>query len=159
MHGILPLLALAIPTHTLAAGPAQWRGRSIYQLLTDRFALPDGTTIAACDTSKARYCGGTWSGIEGQLDYIQDMGFDAIWISPITKNIEQRTEYGEAYHGYWQQDIYAVNPRFGTAGDLKALSQALHLRGMVCREPITLCTWARMVYAYICLSILWWTLW
>ncbi|TIA47190.1 alpha-amylase [Aureobasidium pullulans] len=130
MRGILPLFALAIPTLILAAGPAQWRERSIYQLLTDRFALPDGNTTSACDTSKATYCGGTWSGIERQLDYIQDMGFDAIWISPVTKNIEQSTEYGEAYHGYWQQDIYAVNPRFGTAGDLKALAEALHLRGM-----------------------------
>ena len=134
LRSILPVLFLLTWSHVRAAKPAQWRERSIYQLLTDRFALPDGNTTAICDTSKARYCGGTWSGIEGQLDYIQDMGFDAIWISPITKNIEQSTEYGEAYHGYWQQDIYAVNPRFGTAGDLKALAEALHLRGMVCGE-------------------------
>lgn len=33
------------------------------------------------------------------LDYIQGMGFDAIWISPVVGNIEGNTSYGEAYHG------------------------------------------------------------
>lgn len=32
-----------------------------------------------------------------------------------------------------QQNIYEINPHFGTAADLKALSVALHNRGMVCR--------------------------
>lgn len=59
------------------------------------------------------------------------MGFDAVWISPVTKNIEGQTAYGEAYHGYWQQDLYDVNSHFGTSDDLKALAQALHGRGMV----------------------------
>jgi alpha-amylase len=36
-----------------------------------------------------------------------------------------------SYHGYWQQDIYQVNEHFGTPGDLKALSEALHRRDMV----------------------------
>jgi len=39
----------------LAATPAQWRSRSVYFLLTDRFARSDGSTTAACDTS-ARVC-------------------------------------------------------------------------------------------------------
>ncbi|KAK6435470.1 hypothetical protein LTR95_008339 [Oleoguttula sp. CCFEE 5521] len=58
------------------------------------------------------------------------MGFDAIWISPIVKNIEDTTAYGDAYHGYWAQDITSLNSHFGTSGDLKALSAALHARGM-----------------------------
>lgn len=58
------------------------------------------------------------------------MGFDAIWISPIVKNIAGTTGYGEAYHGYWPVDLYNLNDGFGTADDLKALSAALHKRGM-----------------------------
>lgn len=116
-----------------AAKPAQWRERSIYQLMTDRFARTDGDTSAFCDVREGKYCGGTWNGIKGKLDYIQGMGFDAVWISPITKNIEVSTGYGEAYHGYWQQDIYALNSHFGTPEDLRALAEALHLRGMVRR--------------------------
>lgn len=54
-----------------------------------------------------------------------------IWISPITYNIPERTAWGDAWHGYWQQDLYRLNENFGTAEDLKALSKALHDRGMV----------------------------
>jgi alpha-amylase len=33
------------------------------------------------------------------LDYIQSMGFDAVWISPISANLEGATSEGEAFHG------------------------------------------------------------
>lgn len=58
------------------------------------------------------------------------MGFDSIWISPITKNIDGSTGQGEAYHGYWPVDLYNLNEHFGTSDDLKELSAALHKRGM-----------------------------
>lgn len=41
-----------------------------------------------------------------QLDYIQGMGFTAIWITPVTGQLTQDTGDGEAYHGYWQQKMY-----------------------------------------------------
>lgn len=58
------------------------------------------------------------------------MGFTAIWISPVVKNIDTPTPYGLPYHGYWAQDITSLNAHFGTDADLKALSAALHARGM-----------------------------
>ncbi|KAH7341568.1 alpha-amylase [Rhizoctonia solani] len=124
------LSALFVPS--LAATAEQWRGRSIYQIITDRFALPEGskTPLDACDPMKQRYCGGTWNSIRENLDYIQHMGFTAIWISPVSKNIEGVTAYGEPYHGYWIEDISQLNAHFGTAQDLKALSTELHARGM-----------------------------
>ena len=57
------------------------------------------------------------------------MGFDAVWISPVTAQVDS-TPYGDPYHGYWQQDLYEINSHFGTAADLKALSTALYARGM-----------------------------
>jgi alpha-amylase len=54
-----------------------------------------------------------------------------MWISPVVKNIDGMTGWGEAYHGYWAQDINQLNPHFGTEGELKELSDALHERGMV----------------------------
>jgi len=45
--------------------------------------------------------------------------------------VQGSTSDGSAYHGYWAQDIYAVNTNFGSASDLVALSAALHSRGMV----------------------------
>ena len=57
------------------------------------------------------------------------MGFDAIWISPIVKQIDDPSR---AYHGYSAQDLYQLNSNFGTADDLKALASALHEMDMVC---------------------------
>lgn len=69
--------------------------------------------------------------ITQNLDYIQDAGFTAIWISPVAENYDgPRVKYGDAYHGYWTKDISKLNPRFGTADDLKGLVSALHSRGM-----------------------------
>ncbi|KAL8800036.1 MAG: hypothetical protein Q9200_007373 [Gallowayella weberi] len=103
----------------------QWRDRSIYQLLTDRFATTNAST--PCHPGHQSYCGGTWRGIIERLDYIQGMGFDAIWISPITKQIDDPSR---PYHGYSQQDLYELNERFGTSRDLKDLAFALHARDM-----------------------------
>ncbi|KAJ4299583.1 hypothetical protein N0V90_004829 [Kalmusia sp. IMI 367209] len=111
----------------LAATASQWRSRSIYQILTDRFARTDGSTTATCDPGFEGFCGGTWSGITQNLDYIQGMGFDAIWISPV---VEQVTNPSRAYHGYCAKNIYALNNNFGSADDLKALAKALHERNM-----------------------------
>lgn len=107
-----------------------WRSQSIYQLLTDRYARTNGSEAPCSDLGN--YCGGSWQGITNNLDYIQNMGFTAIWISPITENIPDLTYEGAAYHGFWPQKINQVNSNFGTAADLKALSNALHQRGMVC---------------------------
>ncbi|KAI8951091.1 alpha-amylase [Xylaria longipes] len=111
-----------------ALSTSEWTKQSIYQVLTDRYARPDGS-MSACSDIRS-YCGGTWQGIIKKLDYIQNMGFTAIWISPVVKNIDAYTAYGEPYHGYWAQDIYSLNSHFGTADDLKQLSSELHKRGM-----------------------------
>ncbi|CZR53768.1 related to alpha-amylase A precursor [Phialocephala subalpina] len=123
------LVALASSTVS-ALSPAQWRSQSIYQVLTDRFARTDGSTTATCNTGDGIYCGGTFQGIINHLDYIQGMGFTAIWISPIVTNLVGNSADGEGYHGYWAQDIYTINSNFGTSSDLVALSAALHARGM-----------------------------
>lgn len=54
----------------------QLRDRSIYQVITDRFARADGRVDVYCDPNERTYCGGGWKGIEHQLGYIQGMGFD-----------------------------------------------------------------------------------
>lgn len=41
-----------------------------------------------------------------------------------------RSAYGDAYHGYWIADATQLNDRFGTADDLKALSDEVHRRDM-----------------------------
>jgi len=51
--------------------------------MTDRFAVGGGEAARPCDVRARTYCGGNWQGIIDKLDYIQDMGFTAIWISPV----------------------------------------------------------------------------
>ncbi|GME23708.1 hypothetical protein GTA08_BOTSDO13705 [Neofusicoccum parvum] len=126
--GAHALLSLVAPVH--AATSLEWRSRSIYQVIVDRFARTDGSTTEPCDVTKKQYCGGTWKGLEQKLDYISDMGFTAIWISPITKGLEGNWSAGENYHGFWQQDPSQVNSYFGTEDDLKSLSKAVHDKGM-----------------------------
>ena len=112
---LLSLIALILCGHS----KDEWRGRSIYQLLTDRFSNDNSNPV---NCNLGNYCGGTYRGIIKHLDYIQGMGFDAIWISPIVKNIEG------AYHGYHLIDLYALNEHFGTKEDLHELVRECHKR-------------------------------
>ena len=111
------LLSSVLAAPALAASASDWQNRTIYQvscpflkhvgptliffacqLVTDRFATTDGSS-PTCNTEDRKYCGGTWQGVVKKLDYIQGMGFDAVWISPVVKNVEGTTAYGEAFHG------------------------------------------------------------
>lgn len=123
------LLSALLAAPAFAASASDWQTRSIYQLVTDRFAVSDDSG-PKCDTSDRVYCGGSFKGIVNHLDYIQNMGFDAIWISPVSTNFEGKSSYGEAFHGYWPTDITTINKHFGSPEELKALSDALHKRGM-----------------------------
>ncbi|GLB07182.1 hypothetical protein AtubIFM57258_002505 [Aspergillus tubingensis] len=128
---IISLLVVTLEISTVnAASRDQWIGRSIYQIVTDRFARSDNSTTAACDAAQGNYCGGSFQGIINKLDYIQNLGFDAIWISPAQTQISARTADLSAYHGYWPNDLYSINSHFGTPKELQALSSALHDRGM-----------------------------
>ncbi|KAK0625066.1 glycoside hydrolase superfamily [Bombardia bombarda] len=120
--------AMALTGLCEAADVEAWKSRSIYQVMIDRFARTDGSTTAECEAYL--FCNGSWTGLINKLDYIQDMGFTAVQISPVVKNTEDDTSVGEPYHGYWTEDIYEVNHHFGTADDLKNLAAELHKRDM-----------------------------
>ncbi|KAL5596864.1 hypothetical protein BROUX41_006452 [Berkeleyomyces rouxiae] len=131
MFHLLALLALCsiFTRHALALNSSEWAKQSIYQVLTDRFGRTDGSTTAC--SSLSEYCGGTWKGLVNNLDYIQNMGFTAVWISPVVTNIEASgSSDGDSYHGFWAQDFNTVNSHFGSQADLKSLADALHSRGM-----------------------------
>lgn len=100
----------------------EWQSRTIYQLLTDRFARNNGDTSPCQDLSN--YCGGGFVGLMNNLDYIQNMGFDAIWLSPVIVNTPT------CYHGYCAQDFFNINPHFGTEAEFINLISALHSRNM-----------------------------
>jgi alpha-amylase len=99
LESIFPfLVAAAFVTPAASLSPAGWREQSIYQVMTDRFARTDLSTTASCNSSQGVYCGGTWKGLLNKLDYIQGMGFTAIWISPLVKQMSGNTTDGSSYH-------------------------------------------------------------
>ena len=117
-------LSAAAISAASAAGTAEWKGRAVYQVLTDRFAKSNGNENDGPCTDLSNYCGGSWKGIENHLDYIAGMGFDAIWISPHVDN------FGNGYHGYWAANWEKTNSHFGSDQDLKDLVKAAHAKGI-----------------------------
>ena len=65
---------------------------------------------------------GDLNGIRSKLDYIQDLGFDAIWLTPVHPS--------STYHKYDVDDYYAIDPVYGTLEDYEALLQECHDRGI-----------------------------
>jgi len=70
--------------------------------------------------------GGDLRGMINQLEYIQKMGFTAIWPTPVLENDMARY----SYHGYAITNHYKVDPRFGTLDDYKELATKVRQRGM-----------------------------
>jgi len=136
MLSLLCAILLADHLHLAGGQPEResvsaWQKRSIYQIITDRYSRSDGDE-SACDNLRT-YCGGTWRGITRNLDYIKDLGFDAIWISPVAHNMDlpflpDQEFWGAGYHGYWVDDWTRVNQHFGTEDDLKELVEESHKR-------------------------------
>jgi len=65
--------------------------------------------------------GGDIKGITNNLDYIYELGFTAIWPSPLLTNDMK----SGSYHGYAMTDFYQVDPRFGTLDDYKELASKM----------------------------------
>eukprot|EP00827_Trimyema_finlayi_P004617 TRINITY_DN469_c0_g1_i1.p1 TRINITY_DN469_c0_g1~~TRINITY_DN469_c0_g1_i1.p1 ORF type:complete len:522 (+),score=156.90 TRINITY_DN469_c0_g1_i1:64-1629(+) len=98
---------------------AEWKNRAVYQIITDRFE-PGSGKRPKCDIKTNGYCGGTFKGIQERLDYIKNLGFDAIWISPVIENV------GDNFHGYAAKNLYNINPYFGTSYELLQLVRECH---------------------------------
>lgn len=106
----------------------------IYLITPDRFANGDpandvveGTREMRLDRSDdyARH-GGDIQGIINGLDYLSDMGFTAIWPSPLLINDMPE----QSYHGYAITDFYRVDPRFGDLEKYLELADAARNRGI-----------------------------
>lgn len=99
----------------------------------DEGGLSGGREVTGFDpAAKGFYNGGDLDGLRSRLDYVQGLGTDAIWLTPIFKNKPVQLEDGPSagYHGYWITDFTTVDPHLGTNQDLRALVDAAHERGM-----------------------------
>lgn len=142
---------------TFHPSPAAWEDEVLYFLMLDRFSDGrehgfrgnDGAPVAGgstppfqpADAGNAvsteedarawreagyRFTGGTLRGLGGKLGYLGRMGITAIWLSPVFKQVASL----QTYHGYGIQNFLQVDPRFGTAEDLRSLVASAHTHGI-----------------------------
>ena len=90
----------------------------IYHLLIDRFN--GGWQVPP--KSENVFCGGNLQGVIEKLDYIKELGFTAIMLSPIFKSAN--------YHGYHTLNFEEVDPHFGTWDDYQQLLDLAHEKGL-----------------------------
>jgi glycosidase len=108
-----------------------WRDQMIYQIMIDRFADGDVNNDMNVElTAPGRFHGGDWQGVIDHLDYLQNLGVTALWISPVVKNVEDDAGF-DSYHGYWTQDFLRPNAHFGDLDKLRELVDAAHSKGML----------------------------
>ena len=122
------------PRSKQPAPPALSSSDVIYLIMPDRFAdgdLANDHTAKSPDTydrSKARaYHGGDLKGIRDHLDYLQDLGVNLLWLTPVLDNDDYSAQ---DYHGYGAVDFYAIDEHFGTLPEYKSLIDEMHRRGM-----------------------------
>lgn len=106
----------------------------MYLIMPDRFANGNPSNDSQINlTDKANRNepsgrhGGDLRGIINNLDYLQNLGATALWLTPANEDNENRT----SYHGYAQTDLYQIDGRYGTNEEYLELSRALQKRGMM----------------------------
>jgi glycosidase len=103
--------------------PTDWRDCWMYFLLLDRFANPRTAPQWPWNKQYDYRQGGTFKGVTDRLNYLQDLGVKALWISPVLKNPRPDWQYN--YHGYETQDFLNIDERFGSDGTLASAERDL----------------------------------
>lgn len=101
------------PTPTPEPTPTvtnDWHQKVVYQVFVRSFYDSDGDGT------------GDLAGVTEKLDYLQDLGVDALWLMPIQPS--------PTYHGYAVSDYTSVHPDYGTLDDFSTLIREAHKRHM-----------------------------
>ncbi|SOE20229.1 neopullulanase [Spirosomataceae bacterium TFI 002] len=112
----------------------------IYLITPDRFANGDKSNDNLAGypdlTNQAEFGrhGGDIQGMINHLDYIQKMGFTAIWPMPLEENNMPQW----SYHGYAITDFYKIDPRFGSNELYVKLSKEAKAKGIKIIKDVVL---------------------
>ncbi|MEW6239599.1 MAG: alpha-amylase family glycosyl hydrolase, partial [Chloroflexota bacterium] len=88
-----------------------WRDGVIYQIYPRSFSDSNGDGL------------GDLPGVIARLDYLADLGVDAVWLSPFYPSPDKD-------FGYDVSNYVDVDPRFGTLADFDRLVAEAHARGI-----------------------------
>jgi glycosidase len=80
-------------------------------------------------THKGMYHGGDLNGLTAKLDYLDNMGVTAVWLTPILRN-QAMQDGTSGYHGYWILDFTEIDPHLGSNAELKHFIEQAHKRNM-----------------------------
>ncbi|CAM3882598.1 pullulanase [Alkalicoccus chagannorensis] len=121
-------------------GDFDWDESMVYFMLTDRFydGNPENNDPydlnyeeAAEDNPRGAYQGGDFAGVTENLDYLEDLGINTIWVSPIVENVGHDVGFDDpdggayfGYHGYWASDFETLNPHLGTLDEFHTMIDA-----------------------------------
>ena len=111
----------------------------LYMLMPDRFAQGHGhqpqvkgmRPYKEDRSQPSLRHGGDLNGIREHLDYFNELGVTALWLTPVLENDSPDSDNGySTYHGYATTDYYRVDPRFGTNDDYRRLCDEAHQKGL-----------------------------
>ncbi|MBL3556544.1 MULTISPECIES: alpha-amylase [Marinobacter] len=137
-EGLLLLEAAGAPQQSF-----NWAGATVYFTVTDRFAngrtdndrnygrQPDGKDEIGT------FHGGDFAGLTDKLDYLKELGVNAVWMTPPFEQIHGWVGGGDrgdfrhyGYHGYYALDFTRPDANFGTREEFRTLVEEAHARGI-----------------------------
>lgn len=108
----------------------------IYLLMPDRFALTNNKQCLEKNVIDKNnpdcWHGGTLKGMTNHVGDIADMGFTAIWHTPVFENKQEVTKDTKYYnyHGYAITDFYKIDSHFGNIDDYCEFVDKAHKKGL-----------------------------
>ena len=144
----LSICALYAP-QTAAKPTFDWKGATVYFLITDRFCNGDAsndvnygriTDYGSERLNAATFHGGDFKGVteKAKAGYFANLGIDVVWLTDVYEQIHgwmsgsgainDFPHYG--YHGYYPLDYTQTDKNYGTIAELRELVDTLHAQGI-----------------------------
>lgn len=105
----------------------------IYQVMVESF-VNGNDSIGHGTGYGTSHHKGDLQGVIDSLDYIQSLGMNAIWLTPIFNSIpdEGQNHWADRLDatGYFTSDYFSIDPRFGDMDKARELVEAAHAKGM-----------------------------
>ena len=141
------IASLTIIVFTLVSLPATaaipaLKPEMIYFVMLDRFANGDSSNdeggltggpsaTGLLPSDPGFYHGGDLRGLIDHIPYIKSLGFTAIWVTPVVRQLPVASDgKSSAYHGYWGVGFDQVDPHLGTMADFKEFVSDAHAEQM-----------------------------
>lgn len=109
-----------------------WRELSIYQIMVGSFQHGDGGASGYGDMwgPEGHRKNGNLRGIINSLDYIKDLGMNAIWMTPIFDSTNGQGGEKLQATGYFCTNYFKIDPKFGTEDEFDELVRKAHEKGI-----------------------------